>query len=240
MSYREYLFRSLINCFNKEVTKEDKMNINILAGGPLERLPSFDKYKSEEDLWIGVDKGVFTLLSQNIQPYRAFGDFDSVTEEEWALIEENVKSIHRFQPEKDETDMEHALNWALSENPKKIRLFGATGGRMDHFFANVQLLIKPLNNNDEIPVEIIDIQNKIFMTKPGTYSIQTDSDYQYISFIPISGEVDGLTLRGFKYPLTDCHIPISSTLCISNELVDDSGTFSYKQGILMVIRSNDL
>lgn len=217
------------------------MNINILAGGPLELLPSFEKFKSENDIWIGVDKGVFTLLSRNIQPYRAFGDFDSVTEKEWALIEKNVKSIHRFQPVKDETDMEHALNWAISENPQKIRLFGATGGRMDHFFANVQLLLKPIDNKAaDMAIEIIDIQNKIFVTKPGFHSIQNDSNYKYISFIPLSGEVTGLTLKGFKYPLNDCHIPMSSTLCISNELVNDSGTFSYKQGILLVIRSNDL
>ncbi|WP_080846489.1 thiamine diphosphokinase [Cytobacillus gottheilii] len=216
------------------------MNINILAGGPLDTLPSFEKYHLEEDVWIGVDKGVFTLLSQNIRPFRAFGDFDSVSDEEWAVIEKNVKSIHRFRPEKDETDMEHALNWALSENPKRIRLFGATGGRMDHFFANVQLLLKPLNKHAALSVEIIDVQNKIYMTKPDTHVIHRDSEYKYISFIPISGDVSGLTLKGFKYPLTDCHIPMSSTLCISNELVNDSGTFSYKQGILMVIRSNDL
>ena len=49
----------------------------------------------------------------------------------------------KFKPEKDETDMEHALNWAIEQKPEKIRIFGATGGRIDHMFANIQLLINP-------------------------------------------------------------------------------------------------
>ena len=38
--------------------------------------------------------------------------------------------------------MELALNWALDKMPEKIRIFGATGGRLDHMFGNIQLLIK--------------------------------------------------------------------------------------------------
>jgi len=49
----------------------------------------------------------------------------------------------------------------------------------------------------------------------------------------------GLTLEGFKYPLSNCHISLGSTLCISNELLSSSGTFSISEGIVMVVRSSD-
>ena len=52
--------------------------------------------------------------------------------------------MKRFKPEKNETDMELALNWAVEQKPELIRIFGATGGRLDHLFANVQLMFKPL------------------------------------------------------------------------------------------------
>jgi thiamine pyrophosphokinase len=46
-------------------------------------------------------------------------------------------------------------------------------------------------------------------------------------------------LEGFKYPLKNRHIFFGSTLCISNELIYDFGTYSFTNGILLVIRSCD-
>ena len=123
--------------------------------------------------------------------------------------------------------------------PEKIRIFGATGGRLDHMFGNIQLLIQANKNKNDVEIEIIDRQNIIFLKSPGTYRLQKITDKKYISFIPISTEVKGLTLNGFKYPLTECHISLGSTLCISNELLIDNGTFSFSEGILMIIRSTD-
>jgi thiamine pyrophosphokinase len=62
---------------------------------------------------------------------------------------------------------------------------------------------------------------------------------KYVSFIPISHEVHGITLEGFKYPLKNCHIHLGSTLCISNELINELGTFSFHDGIILMIRSRD-
>src|SRR5690606_6586914 len=132
------------------------MIINILAGGPPYLLPSLLNYNGKEVVWVGVDRGVFTLLSQNLKPVHAFGDFDSVTEEEYQLIQKEIETVHVFRPEKDETDLELALNWALQEKPDKIRIFGATGGRADHFMANIQLLIKPVLEGNHVPIKIID------------------------------------------------------------------------------------
>ncbi|MBG9445403.1 thiamine diphosphokinase [Cytobacillus firmus] len=215
------------------------MIINILAGGPDDLLPDLHSFSNTDDIWVGVDRGVLTLIQSGIQPEMAFGDFDSVSDEELLLIEENVKELNRFKPEKDETDMELALNWALGQKPEKVHLYGATGGRLDHLFANIQLLIKPALAEDFVPVEIIDKSNKIYIKTPGKYSIEQNSNFKYISFVPVTMEIKGLTLRNFKYPLTDRTVPAGSTLCISNELIDDCGTFSFTEGILMVVRSKD-
>lgn len=213
-----------------------KMEINILAGGPLELIPSLHSYSGE---WIGVDRGVLTLIKEGIFVEKAFGDFDSVEKEELAFIMKHVGELLTFPPEKDETDMEIAISWAIKQAPEIIRIFGATGGRLDHFFANIQLLFKPTALHEIVPIEIIDCQNIISLIQAGTHTIERNDEYAYISFIPFHGEVEGLTLVGFKYPLTLRHIPIHSTLCISNELISDIGTISFSEGILMVIRSRD-
>ncbi|MGG1398343.1 thiamine diphosphokinase [Bacillus salipaludis] len=215
------------------------MIINILAGGPEEDLPELALFSESDVVWVGVDRGVYQLLKRNITPEIAFGDFDSVTPEELVFIESKVNHLNRFKPEKNETDMELALDWALKQNPVKIRLFGATGGRLDHLFANVQLLLHSLLQKNQTSVYIIDRLNEVWVKGPGKFKIEKRSDKKYISFIPATPNVKNLTLEGFKYPLKNRHISLGSTLCISNELNSEYGTFSFTEGILIVIRSHD-
>jgi thiamine pyrophosphokinase len=215
------------------------MVINILAGGPIDHLPDLHTYNVKPCVWIGVDRGVFTLLSYGIKPSFAFGDFDSISKEELIYVESEVSHFHKFQPEKDETDMELALNWALEQEPDEINIFGGTGGRMDHFFANVQLLAKKFDIKRSCKISIIDKKNIIFLVEPGTYTLSKLTDKKYVSFLPFTDTIEKLTLEGFKYSLLDRNISIGSTLCISNELISNHGTYSFLSGILIVIRSQD-
>ncbi|WP_210363779.1 thiamine diphosphokinase [Bacillus sp. REN3] len=215
------------------------MKINIVAGGPLELIPSLELFNGQQSVWVGVDRGVYYLMESGILPERAFGDFDSVSEEELEMIERKVPQLNKFKPEKDETDMELALNWAIEQEPESITIFGATGGRLDHLMANVQLLVKPVILQSGIQIELIDKYNTVYVKEPGSYKVARNEDLKYISFLPVTPSVSGMTLENFKYPLKDRHIPLGSTLCISNELIGDHGTFSFSEGILLVVRSRD-
>jgi len=215
------------------------MIINIVAGGPEDLLPDFTEYIVNDAIWVGVDRGVYHLLKRNISPSIAFGDFDSVSSDELIYIEDRVTELKKYKPEKDETDMELALNWALNQHPSTIRLFGATGGRLDHLFANVHLLLTPFQEKNEVDICIIDRNNIVFIRGAGSYKIEKMDSKKYISFVPVTLNIRNLTLEGFKFPLKNRHISIGSTLCISNELIDDYGTFSFSEGILIVIRSHD-
>ena len=215
------------------------MIIHILGGGPIDLLPDIQLFHEKEVMWVGVDRGVHTLLTMGIQPMIAFGDFDSVSAHEFLTIKNSLTELKVFKPEKDETDMEHALNWAIDQKPERIRIFGATGGRLDHMFANLQLLINPCRQQPDIQIDLIDHKNIIQIKAPGTYTVHKILNKKYISFVSISAVVKGITLKGFKYPLTEFGMEIGSTRCISNELIDDCGTFSFSEGILMIIRSTD-
>ncbi|NCU16237.1 thiamine diphosphokinase [Pallidibacillus pasinlerensis] len=216
------------------------MIVHIVAGGPKDLLPDLTTYKSQENIkWIAVDRGAIYLQEQGITPNEAIGDFDSMSQEEFARLKISGLTIEQFKAEKDETDMELAINLAYRLNPESIRIFGATGGRLDHLMANISLLYKALEWGRDIPITIIDKQNIAFMKKPGSYTLEQLPQMKYISFIPISKEVEGLTLKGFKYPLENRHIFFGSTLCISNELILNHGTYSFSSGILLVIRSRD-
>ncbi|AYV65965.1 thiamine diphosphokinase [Niallia circulans] len=214
------------------------MIVHIMAGGPKQYIPNLDNY-SKDICWIGVDRGVMYLIERSLPIYAAFGDFDSISETELHAMEEKTGIIKRFKPEKDETDMELALLWAIKEGATTIRLFGATGGRLDHTIANLQLLLREALDNKHIQLEIIDKQNSVSVVQAGAYTVKKLEEYKYISFFPYSTKIVGLSLEGFKYPLVRRNLPASSTLCISNELIRETGTFSFEEGILMVIRSCD-
>lgn len=217
------------------------MIIHIVAGGPNQYTPDLTVYRNNPDIiWIGVDRGTVYLLENGLEPNVAIGDFDSVTIEDYSVLKERHINIVKYPAEKDETDMELALHLALNRyKPKLIRIFGATGGRLDHFFANIHLFTVTKEKHPNVSLEVIDKRNTIEVKTPGLYKIEKSVDKCYISFIPMTKTVENLTLEGFKYPLKNRHISFGSTLCISNELIYDSGTYSFSKGILLVIRSGD-
>ncbi|HEX7064953.1 MAG TPA: thiamine diphosphokinase [Bacillales bacterium] len=211
------------------------MEIRILAGGPVSLVPEL-RPNRKNVMWVGVDRGMYELIRRGIQPGYGFGDFDSLSEDELQKIQRESK-LFTFPAEKDKTDLELAVDWAVRQRPKSISLFGVTGGRLDHEWVNIRLLKKSLEAG--IEMAIIDRQNEIIARKPGCYRINRDSDYPYLSFLPFGESIKGLSLEGFKYSLSNADVDAASTLTVSNELIEKSGTYSFTDGIVLVIRSRD-
>lgn len=214
-----------------------QLTIGIVGSGPEEALADLKAYDADVDLWIGADKGNLYLMRSGLAIQCAVGDFDSVSSVELEQIKNRAAEIYKMPREKDETDLELALRKAFEMRPKTILMFGVTAGRKDHEIINIQLLYRILEAG--CIGKIIDRQNEIQLTSPGTYKVLHDPHYPYVSFIPFTERVDGISLEGFYYPLKDANISWGSTLCISNKLTSESGTFSYRRGILLLIKSRD-
>ncbi|WP_042348969.1 thiamine diphosphokinase [Bacillus massiliigorillae] len=212
--------------------------IYLMAGGPIENIPDISQYE-QPDVWVGIDKGISTLVSLGVTPSVVFGDFDSIEPKDLQYITDSQSTIFQFPSEKDDTDLALAFDWALKQQPDCIKVFGNTGGRMDHSMGGIQLLVEETALKSSTKVTIEDRWNTMFAVIPGTYTIANNQKFKYISFFTISPQVEGITLTGFKYPLNNRDLPLGSTLCVSNELISESGTFSFTSGILLVIRSND-
>lgn len=214
--------------------------IYIVAGGPIDQLPDLKAWPAPS-LWVGVDRGISSMLSQGIKPNVVFGDFDSVEPSDLDIIKQEDFVVFQYPSEKDDTDLGLAFHWALSKEPETIIIFGNTGGRMDHTMGGIQLLLshKVLSLFPRTEVRIVDQSNSMTARAAGSYTIRKQQRYKYISFLPMSPVVEGLTLSGFKYPLADKDIALGSTLCISNELISENGHFSFRTGILLVISSTD-
>ena len=108
---------------------------------------------------------------------------------------------------------------------------------MDHAIANIHILKDALEAN--IHCQILDRYNRIYLINK---SIQLEKDKvygKYVSLIPLTSTVEGLTLTGFKYPLNNYTLPIGTSLGISNEIIDNTAHIEMKKGILIVIESKD-
>ena len=187
---------------------------------------------------IAGDRGLEALYQLKIIPNHVVGDFDSVSPEILKFYKKQSQIIfHTYHAEKDNTDTDIALNLAIQLKSSKITILGALGRRMDHALANIHILKDGLEAN--IPCQIIDEHNRIYLINT---SIQLEKDKiygKYVSLIPLTSTVEGLTLAGFKYPLHDYTLPIGTSLGISNEIVTDTAHIEMKNGILIVTESRD-
>ncbi|EHJ07440.1 thiamine diphosphokinase [Staphylococcus simiae] len=212
------------------------MHINLLCSDRF--LPKDLLSSRHEDKWAGVDRGALILLEHDITPFFSVGDFDSVNEVERKLLQEQL-NIKPVKAEKADTDLALAVEKAVALGFDEITVYGATGGRLDHFFGAVQLLLKQAYYQHNIMIELVDCQNKIRLLPTGEHHIQLIKKYPYISFIPMSDNVL-LSLTGFKYNLHRQLLNLGSTLTISNEVEQDNAIINVHQGLLLQIRSTDL
>jgi len=189
-----------------------------------------------DDLLIGADSGARFLITNGLRPDIAIGDFDSVSEEDLLEIRKISGQTIACDPiDKDYTDTEMAIRLALDLQPTEIILLGALGTRFDHSLANVHLLA--LSSQQQVKMTIIDDHNKISLISDQL--IIEQQGYPNVSLLPLSLKVEGITLDGFQYPLTDAELTIGQSLGISNVLISSTGTISIRTGLLLVIQSRD-
>ena len=118
---------------------------------------------------------------------------------------------------------------------KEIIFFGATGSRLDHSLGNIGLMFDALKNN--IRLEIIDDNNRTFFIDKET-TLKGDFG-DTLSFLPMSDEVLGVTIKGAKYLLDNYDMTLLEPRALSNEFLDEDITISFNKGIIMVIYSRD-
>ncbi|MCP1144001.1 thiamine diphosphokinase [Lysinibacillus endophyticus] len=212
----------------------------ICSGGPYEDIYPLERFKSIEDVvFIGADYGSIHLLDAGIIPTEILGDFDSLSDEDWARVTKVVRHIDKAKAEKDETDTDLALLRAIAYQPTEIYLTGVTGGRLDHFEAAIRSIYRLQLENPHIVIKIINSHNEIRILLPGKHNILRDEKFRYISFFAFEKTVEDVTLRGVKYETTNETIEIGTSRFTSNELILEQGYISFSSGICLMIRSSD-
>jgi thiamine pyrophosphokinase len=161
------------------------------------------------------------------------GDGDSLSEQDKIYLLNGKAHFIRYPMDKDQTDLELALDYTLQVGIDEVRLYGLLGGRLDQTLANLLLLSKDSYSSLKLIVfagldtayllraqEIITIEGKIG---------------DIVSLIPLSFIVTGVTTHGLRWPLAKAKLDYGSTLSISNEMEASKVSIEIDDGKLLVI-----
>ncbi len=205
----------------------------VFANGEISNLASIPSFIESDDTIICADGGANYAYKLDFKPSLIIGDLDSITEEtlRWA---ENLKAkIERFPCDKDETDLELALIAALKLKPDEIVIFGALGRRIDHELGNLMLLGQEKFSGTRL--KLVDPPNYITLLSWSDSLEIRDSQGTIFSLLPVSEQVQGVSLCGFKWIVNDMTLTRGSTRTISNEIIENVARISQSAGISLAI-----
>ena len=180
----------------------------------------------EDDLVICADGGYDALIYTGIIPNVVIGDFDSLK----TSIPQEIEVI-KYPTDKDKTDLEICIDYALDNGCDTVFMLGALGGRIDHTIGSLCAMKYTLEHG-ATPL-ILNGKSRIYLVKDEVELARERFDY--ISLIPCTDKVTGITTTGLKYELKDDQLLKSNSLGISNEFYNNTATVKIKEGLLYVI-----
>jgi len=201
----------------------------IFANGELDNPLYFLPLIQQGDFLIAVDGGIKHLLSMNLTPNLAIGDFDSLTQDESLYIENNRVQKISLNREKNETDLEIAIQTIVRMGYTDITLLGVLGGRLDHTLENLLILSKSIWKN--VSFKILDHTQEIFLIR-NEIKFLSGLD-EIVSLIPLSVKVSGVKTDGLKYKLIDEDLFRQNARGISNYSISNQVSIKIKSGILL-------
>ena len=189
----------------------------IVAGGSIEDAFCLEYLQNNRfDHKTAVDLGLQFFYQNNLLPDRIVGDFDSIDPSVLRFFEEKEGIAWvRLIPEKDDTDTEAA----------------------DHMLGNVGLL--GLGFETDTRIFLVDSHNRVRMIQNDLTISKNEQFGKYVSLLPVTPQVSGITLTGMKYPLSDYTMEAYHTIGISNEIIEEEAGISFKEGTLLVLETRD-
>lgn len=181
------------------------------------------------DTIIAVDAGYAALVERGVAPHHSFGDFDSL-----GLVPQEAEGgvcVHPFDPHKDFTDMDLALNFAIDEGFTHIVMCDGLYARLDHSLANLQLMAAAARKGQRV-WGVTEEEVVVALDAEGELNqLEIAAGSQGIcSVLAHSDSVSGVYETGLAYGLEDARLTNRFPLGISNELTGQDAHISLEEG----------
>jgi len=181
---------------------------------------------------VAADSGVEHALALGRDVDLVVGDFDSADP---AAIDAAVAcgaEVRRYPAEKDRSDLELALHAARAAGATHVIVVGGSGGRLDHFLANVLLLASPSFADIDIEARLDDTLITVIHRAARLSGAPGD----LCSLLAAGGPARGVRTTGLRYPLHGEDLLPGSTRGLSNELAEPVATVSIEHGTLLAVQ----
>ncbi|MDX1378866.1 MAG: thiamine diphosphokinase [Anaerolineales bacterium] len=207
--------------------------IIIFANG---KLPDINKARAvlrDDDFIICADGGTRHASALDVRPDLVIGDMDSTDKALLKKLRGEGVSIELYPRDKNETDLELAMNKSIELNAKEIVIVGAVGGRLDHTLANIALLSTP--HLSAFNPKLDDGLEKIFFCRDQVEVRGRSGDI--VSLIPWQGPVTGIHTKNLKWSLDNETLLPEQTRGISNKMTGDVAMIKISSGLLLIVHT---
>jgi|OM-RGC.v1.015587615 thiamine pyrophosphokinase len=177
---------------------------------------------------IAVDGGAKLLKKRNILPNIVIGDLDSIDNETIDFLKKQSVKIIEYPKEKDETDCELAIKYALENGFKEIEIINFQGERIDMIFALYGLL-KKFDANIYLNSEKLE---SAILKENNTLEKEVKIG-EIWSFIPLCNST--FMIEGFKYPFNG-NMGIENPIGVSNETTAEKIKIHVEKGEVIYFR----
>ncbi|MGZ6316077.1 MAG: thiamine diphosphokinase [Anaerolineales bacterium] len=205
--------------------------IVIFANGQLPHIERARSLIRATDEIICADGGSRHVLALGLHPALVIGDLDSIADEDRQKLEAAGIPIQRHPRDKDETDLELALHYALEQEPSTILIVAGLGGRLDHTLGNIAALSDPAAAS--LDVRLDDGLDELLFCRRQAQLRGTAGDL--VSLVPWGVPVEGVRTSGLRWPLHSETLYPEKTRGISNEMVDEAASVEVASGLLLMI-----
>ena len=203
----------------------------IFANGHLPELETARALLQADDYIIAADGGANHLMKMGILPEIVIGDLDSVDEDILFELTSAEVRIEQYSEDKDETDIQLALHYAIELQPASILIVGALGGRLDQTLANLSILTDPTLPGIDIRLDD-GIEEAFFCRKQAEVRGRSGDT---VSLIPWNGPVEGIATDGLQWPLYGETLFSNQSRGISNVLLGEAALVRIQSGLLLIV-----
>jgi len=205
--------------------------IIILANG---ELPDIDKALSfiqSGDYIICADGGTRHALALGIRANLIIGDMDSAEQGAVKNFKDAGVIVEPYPQDKNETDLELAINRAIELDPQQIIIVAALGGRLDQTLANITLLTDP--RLSKLDIRLDDGVEEVYLCQDQAQIHGRSGDI--VSLIPWQGDVSAVQTSALKWPLRKETLYPDKTRGVSNEMLGGTASVSIGSGLLLIV-----
>jgi thiamine pyrophosphokinase len=181
---------------------------------------------------VAADRGLEHAEALGLEVAVVVGDFDSASPEAVAAAERAGVRIERHSVEKDETDLELALDAALELRPARILVLAGRGGRLDHELSSLLLLAVEKYASAQVDALVGEAQVHVVR---GTRVLEGVPG-ELLTLVPAHGAAEGVRTEGLGYPLQGETLEAGSTRGVSNVFVENTARVTLERGVLLAIR----